>query len=190
MDNFKIVLGSKSPRRQELIKELGFPFEIRTKEVEENFPSSLDSSEVAPFLARLKAQPLIATLTSQELLLTSDTVVVHNNTILGKPKDSDEAFSMLRSLSNDTHEVITGVHLESISQKKTFATSTKVHFSELTDEQIHYYIKNYEPFDKAGSYGIQEWIGMIGVEKIEGCFYNVMGLPVHDLNKAILEMRS
>lgn len=190
MDEFKIVLGSKSPRRQELIKELGFPFEIRTKEIEENFPSSLDSTEVAPYLAKLKAQPLIETLTVNELLLTSDTVVVHNNKVLGKPKNSEEAFNMLKNLSNNVHEVITGVHLESITMNKTFATTTKVHFSELSDEQIHFYINNYQPFDKAGSYGIQEWIGMIGVEKIEGCYYNVMGLPVHDVYKAIMEMKS
>ncbi|HIP31615.1 MAG TPA: septum formation protein Maf [Crocinitomicaceae bacterium] len=186
MDKFKIILGSKSPRRQELIKELGFPFEIRTKEVEENYPDNLPALEVAGYLAKLKAAPLIDSLQDGEILLTSDTVVLHQKKILGKPKNKEEAFYMLRSLSGNSHEVITGVNLVSKNKEYNFSTSTTVYFSELSDEQIHYYIDNYQPFDKAGSYGIQEWIGMVGIEKIEGCFYNVMGLPVHELYKTLL----
>lgn len=182
-----IVLGSKSPRRQELIKLLGLPFKIRTKEVEENYPESLDSKDVAPYLAQLKTVPLLADLSENEVLLTSDTVVVLENEVLGKPQNSEEAFSMLRSLSGRMHKVITGVDLSSKDKNFTFATTTKVFFSKLTDEEINYYITEYQPFDKAGSYGIQEWIGMIGVEKIEGCFYNVMGLPVHDVYKALIK---
>tara|TARA_R110002072_G_scaffold302402_2_gene485139 strand:+ start:7138 stop:7707 length:570 start_codon:yes stop_codon:yes gene_type:complete len=187
MDNIRIVLGSKSPRRQELIKKLGFPFEIRTKEVQENYPDTIPKNEVATFLAQLKAVPLIETLNENEVLLTSDTVVIHNNEILGKPKDEQDSFRMLRLLSDDVHEVITGVYLSNKTKNSTFATTTKVFFSELSDQEIGYYITNYKPFDKAGSYGIQEWIGMIGIYKIEGCFYNVMGLPVHDVYRRLKE---
>ena len=185
MDEFKIILGSKSPRRQALIKELGFPFEVRTKEVDETYPDSILAVEVAPYLAKIKAQPLIDTLQENEILLTSDTVVVFEDEILGKPKDKDEAFRMVQRLSGNQHEVITGVNLVSKKKEVNFSTSTKVFFSRLTEEQINYYIERYQPFDKAGSYGIQEWIGMIGIEKIEGCFYNVMGLPVHDVYEKI-----
>lgn len=181
MHKIKIVLGSKSPRRQELIKELGIPFEVRTKEVEEFFPSGMAAEEVASYLAKLKAQPLISSLKKGEVLLTSDTIVVQGNKILGKPTDKDDAIQTLKNLSGGVHKVITGVNLKSLSKEINFSNTTKVHFSELTDEEILQYVNKYKPFDKAGSYGIQEWIGLIGVQKIDGCFYSVMGLPVHDV---------
>ena len=187
MDKFTIVLGSKSPRRQKLIKELGFAFEVRTKEIEEKYPSYTPLKEVAAYLATLKASALKSSLISGEILLTSDTVVLNNNEILGKPKNPLEAKNMLRSLSGGTHEVITGVHLQSLDKTHTFSVGTIVHFAKLTDVEIDFYINKYKPFDKAGAYGIQEWIGYIGVEKIEGCYYNVMGLPVHEVYKQLMQ---
>ena len=185
MDKIKIVLASKSPRRQELIKELGFDFEIRTKEVEEIYPTNLDPYKVPEFLAALKSNPIAPTLVQGEVLLTSDTIVLSEANILGKPKTEQEAFQMILSLSGKAHEVITGVQLKSLSKTISFSSITKVFFSELTEDEISYYINKYKPMDKAGSYGIQEWIGYIGVSKIEGCYYNVMGLPIHDVYQSL-----
>jgi len=177
----RIILASKSPRRKELLEGLEIPFEIRTKEVEETYPQDLAATEVAPFLAELKAQPLISSLKEGEILLTSDTVVLWNNEILGKPKDEHDAKEMLLKLSGTIHEVITAVHMRSLNKSVTFSNSTKVHFTTITAKEISHYIEKYQPFDKAGSYGIQEWIGYIGIKKIEGCYFSVMGLPVHDV---------
>lgn len=177
----KIVLASKSPRRKELLEGLEIPFEIRTKEVEEIYPDDLSPEAVAPFLAELKAQALISSLKKDEILLTSDTVVLHGNKILGKPKNEQEAKEMLSMLSGNEHRVITAVHMQSLNKSITFSNTTKVYFSKISDEQISHYIEKFKPFDKAGSYGIQEWIGFIGVKRIDGCFYSVMGLPVHDV---------
>ena len=187
MHKIKIVLGSKSPRRQELIKELGIPFEVRTIEVEEIYPSDLAVDQVAGYLAKLKAQPLVSSLKENEVLLTSDTVVVNKDTILGKPKDKEDALQTLRDLSGGVHVVITGVHMQSLKKELTFSNHTNVHFSVLTEEEITKYVEEFKPFDKAGSYGIQEWIGLIGVKKIDGCFYSVMGLPVHDVYQRLKE---
>ena len=185
MDNIKLILASKSPRRQSLIQEMGFPFEVRIKEVEEIYPPNLKSEEVPIFLAELKSKPLVENLTQNEILITSDTVVVNEGKILGKPKDKTEAFEMLQSLSGKSHKVITGVCLRSIDKTISFAETTIVYFSELTESEINYYIDNYKPFDKAGAYGIQEWIGAIAINKIEGCYYNVMGLPVHKVYRTL-----
>ena len=185
MDKPRIILGSKSPRRQTLIKELGFDFEIRTKEVEEIYPEDLNIRVVPEYLAKLKASTLEKNIDDNEILLTSDTVVILNNQLLGKPESRAESIQMLKSLSGNMHEVITGVYLCSTSIQKTFSSITKVYFSGLTDEEIEHYVDSFEPFDKAGSYGIQEWIGYIGISKIEGCYYNVMGLPLHDIYKAL-----
>lgn len=182
----KIILASKSPRRKELLEGLEIPFEIRTKEVEEIYPNDLAPLKVAPFLAELKVQPLISSLKEGEILLTSDTVVVWNNEILGKPKDENDAKEMLLKLSGTIHEVITAVHMRSLKKSVTFSNSTKVHFTEITEKEILHYIEKYKPFDKAGSYGIQEWIGFIGIKKIEGCYFSVMGLPVHDVYQQFL----
>ncbi|MGB0915713.1 MAG: Maf family nucleotide pyrophosphatase [Crocinitomicaceae bacterium] len=185
MDNIKIILASKSPRRQELIKELGFPFEIRTKEVDEIYPSELSPYDVAEYLAKLKSEPIVSSLSDGDVLLTSDTVVLNNGHILGKPLNRNEAVEMIKSLSGGSHEVITGVQLKSVRKTISFSSVTQVYFSELTDDEINFYVDKYKPFDKAGSYGIQEWIGYIGVSKIEGCYYNVMGLPIHDVYQSL-----
>lgn len=185
MPDIKIILASKSPRRQALIGELGFPVEIRIKEVEEIYPDSLDLHAVPEYLAKLKAEPFKNDLVAGEVLLTSDTVVVHEGRILGKPKNEKDAFEMLRSLSGKMHEVVTGVCLMSIQKEQVFSTLTNVYFSDLSDAEIQHYLEQFKPMDKAGSYGIQEWIGYIGVERIEGCYYNVMGLPLHDVYAAL-----
>lgn len=185
MAKLTLVLASKSPRRQALIAELGIPFEVRIKEVEENYPTDLDPRKVPEFLAQLKAKPLRATLADHEVLLTSDTVVISNNQVLGKPGNAKEAKNMLHSLSGKTHEVITGVSLLSVREEVLFSNCTKVTFAELDEREIDYYITQFKPFDKAGSYGIQEWIGYIGVQKIEGCYYNVMGLPLHEVYRTL-----
>lgn len=181
----KIVLGSKSPRRQALIQELGFPVEIRTMEVEEDYPETLKKELVPEFLAEKKSLPLRQSIASNEMLLTSDTVVLINGEILGKPENAEGAKQMLRQLSGNTHEVITGVCLYHRQKTITFSATTKVFFSDLNDQEINHYVEQFKPFDKAGSYGIQEWIGYIGVRRIEGCYYNVMGLPLHDIYQQI-----
>ncbi len=160
---------------------MGFPFEVRIKEVEENYPSDISPEQVPIYLAELKSKPFLTSLEKSEILLTSDTVVIHDATILGKPKDKGEAQRMLHALSGKSHKVVTGVCLTSNAHSISFAETTIVHFSSLTESEINYYIENYQPFDKAGAYGIQEWIGAIGIHKIEGCYYNVMGLPVNKI---------
>ena len=181
LGKYPIVLGSKSPRRKELLSGLGIQFEIRTLDTNEDYPDSLNNREVPSFLAKLKADALLETLKSEEILITSDTVVLLENEILVKPTDANQAFEMLRKLSGKSHEVITGVHLQSKQNSKTFQVVTKVYFKELADSEIDYYIENYKPFDKAGGYGIQEWIGYVGISKIEGSYFNVVGLPVAEL---------
>ncbi|WP_107038623.1 Maf family nucleotide pyrophosphatase [Brumimicrobium mesophilum] len=183
----KIILGSASPRRKQLVEQLDIECEIRKKEVDEVFPDTLSHYDVPEYLSKLKAEPLKKSIKKDEVLLTSDTVVIHKNQILEKPKDFQDAVQMLEKLSNSTNEVVTGVHLFNPNYEKSFSVRTKVFFKELTEEEIEYYVNKYEPYDKAGAYGIQEWIGMIGVEKIEGCFYNVMGLPVNELWKVLNE---
>ena len=179
----RIILGSKSPRRRELIQSIGLEAEIVLKsiEIDEIFPQEINPREVASYLAELKSNPLITNLNSDELLITSDTVVLKDKEILGKPMNREEAISMIQSLSNSRHRVITGVHLRTSSKSLTISNSTDVIFDELTNEEVVYYVDKYKPFDKAGSYGIQEWIGYIGVSKIHGCYYNVMGLPLNAL---------
>lgn len=185
MSNLKLVLGSKSPRRQTLIQELGFPVEIRIKEVEEIYPDDLPSHQVPEFLAKLKASPLKNTLSDEEILVTSDTIVLLDGEVVGKPADSDAAKEMLSRLSGNTHTVISGVCLTSNKKQHSFSSHTKVFFDTLSSEEINHYVDTFQPMDKAGSYGIQEWIGYIGVSKIEGCYYNVMGLPLHDLYREL-----
>src|SRR5690554_5569827 len=163
----KIILGSASPRRKQLIEQLGVSCEVRKKDVDEVFSKELPHHAVPEYLSKLKAEPLKKTIKNGEVLLTSDTVVIHNNHILEKPKDRAEAVEMLEKLSDSINEVVTGVLLYSINQEKSFSVRTKVFFKSLTKEEIDYYVDTYKPFDKAGAYGIQEWIGMIGVKKIE-----------------------
>ena len=183
--NKKIILASKSPRRQELLKGLGLSFKIKTKEINEDFPNSIDNSDVAAFLAKKKAESFA--LSNDEIIITSDTTVLLTNSILNKPQNTEEALRMLQRLSGKTHEVCTGVCIKSIEKEIIFSEFTSVTFKLLSLDEIEYYIKHFQPYDKAGSYGIQEWIGFIGVEKIEGCYYNVMGLPISKLYQKLLE---
>lgn len=174
----KIILGSSSPRRKELIESLGLDCEVRKIDVDEVYPPTLKANEVPEYLSKIKAEPLKETIKEGEVLLTSDTVVILDDEILGKPTDKEDAFRIIKSLSGYTHEVVSGVCLYDLNHQVSFSVTTKVGFKELTKEEIEYYIDKYQPYDKAGAYGIQEWIGMIGVETLEGSFYNVMGLPV------------
>jgi len=177
LKNHKIILASGSPRRQQFFKDLDLDFEIRLKEIEEIYPENLKAYEITDYLALLKANAFDGEILENEILVTSDTIVWHKNKALGKPKDYDDAFQILKTLSNKTHEVITSVCFKTSKSSHVFHEITKVTFSTLSDESIHYYLKNYQPFDKAGAYGIQEWIGFIGVSKIEGSYANVMGMP-------------
>lgn len=185
MTSKNIILASKSPRRQSLIKELGFNVEIRTKEVEEIYPPELKKEQVAIFLSELKAAAFKGNLQPNDLIITSDTIVCLEDRIIGKPKDRDDAFNILSDLSGKMHEVITAVTLMSQQKTVTFYEVTEVYFKVLTNYEIDYYINNYQPYDKAGGYGIQEWIGYIGIDKINGSYHNVMGLPVKKLNEAL-----
>jgi len=179
LKSYKIILASGSPRRQQFFKDLEIDFEIRLKEVEEIYPPYLQAEEITNYLAELKAKAFDGELQSNEILVTSDTIVWHKNQCLGKPKDKEDAFKMLQSLSNSTHEVITSVCFKTNSKIETFHEVTKVTFEVLSDEAIRYYLDNYKPFDKAGSYAIQEWIGYVGISKIEGSYTNVVGMPMH-----------
>ncbi len=173
-----VVLASGSPRRQKFFKDLDLDFIIQVKEVEEIYPKHLKAEEISDYLAQLKAE-VFSDLKPNDIVITSDTIVWHNNKALGKPKNLDEAKQMIASLSNDTHEVITSVCFKTTSQIKVVNNTTKVTFKKLTKEEIAYYVNTYKPLDKAGAYGIQEWIGFIGISTIEGSYFNVMGLPTH-----------
>ena len=177
LNKYHIILASGSPRRQQFFKDLDIDFEIRLKEIEEIFPPELKAEEITNYLAVLKADAFEGELKPNEILVTSDTIVWHNQTALGKPKDEQNAFEILKSLSNSTHEVLTSVCFKTIEKTTVLHEVTKVTFNELNDESIHYYLEKYKPYDKAGAYGIQEWIGLIGVSKIEGSYANVMGMP-------------
>ncbi|MCX7548579.1 Maf-like protein [Xanthomarina sp. F1114] len=179
LKNHHLILASGSSRRQQFFTELGLDFEIRLKPVQEDYPERLKHFEISDYLAQLKALPFKDELKEKDILITSDTIVWHNNQALGKPKDKAEAFKMIKSLSHTTHEVITSVCFTTTKLEKTVNAITKVTFKELTDAEINFYIETYKPFDKAGSYGIQEWIGQIGISKIEGSYFNVVGLPTH-----------
>lgn len=182
----RIILASGSPRRQQFLRELDIDFTIQIKEVEEIYPNHLQASEITNFLAELKAEAFDL-LAENEILLTSDTIVWHENKALGKPKDAQNAFEMLQSLSGKTHEVITSVCFKTKNSLETFSETTKVTFNSLSDEAIRYYLNAYQPYDKAGSYGIQEWIGLVGIAKIEGSYTNVVGLPVDKVYKKLVE---
>lgn len=185
-----LLLASKSPRRRELLKMLDIPFEIiNIVDVDETFPPSLPKNMVPEFLSRLKAEANSGILKNDDILITADTVVIIDDEIIGKPRDLDDARRMLHMLSGRVHKVITGVTLTSTKKSVTFSTVTDVTFAPLSDCEIDFYVDNYHPLDKAGAYGIQEWIGAVGVAAIEGSFYNVMGLPVHRLYNELLLFR-
>jgi septum formation protein len=181
LDKYKLVLASKSPRRQMLLKELGLDFSLRTKDTNENFSEELAADQIAEHLAHRKAEAFKNEMADDELIITADTIVVADNKVLNKPETVEEAHSMLRFLSGKMHRVYTGVCLLSKNKMSCFTDETKVYFREFTDSEIAFYVENYKPFDKAGSYGAQEWLGYVGVERIEGSYFNVMGLPVHKL---------
>ena len=176
---YKLILASNSPRRKELLAGLGVPFEVRVlQDIDEHFPESLPVNEVARYIAKEKADAYRRIVASDELIITADTVVIVGDEILGKPIDEADAVRMLKLLSGRTHQVTTGVCLLTAEKERCFDVTTDVTFKALTDEEIHYYVNRYRPFDKAGAYGIQEWIGYIGVTGLNGSYYNVMGLPV------------
>lgn len=187
--SYPLILASNSPRRKEILANAGFNFKVETLSVNEDFPENLDHQKVAEFLAEKKgsAYPEVF---KNHIIITADTTVVTNSEILNKPENEEKAYKMLRSLSGNTHQVITGVCIISPSKKVTFSESTKVFFGVISDQEIQHYITNYRPFDKAGAYGIQEWIGMIGIDRIEGSFYNVMGLPIRKIYKTLSDQFS
>ena len=186
---YRLILGSKSPRRQELLKNLGFDFEVRVRPVDETFPTHLEATQMAEFIARKKAEAFDDLLAS-ELVITSDTVVICDGRALAKPANRNDAKTMLQALSGNSHQVITAVCLKTQNKITSFSESTLVYFDVLESAEIDHYIDLYKPFDKAGAYGIQEWIGMIGIHKIEGDYYNVMGLPLHRLYKTLRSFTS
>jgi septum formation protein len=187
-ENHHLILASQSPRRQYLLKELGLHFEIITTNVAEKYPENLTPEQIAVFLAELKADSFdTARLDPKAIIISADTIVCIENEILGKPGNYKEAVSMLLKLSGRKHEVITAVCLKNKSKRKTFSVISSVYFKELSMEEIDYYIENFQPFDKAGGYGIQEWIGYIGISKIEGSYFNIMGLPVKEFYEELLK---
>jgi len=184
---YKLILGSGSPRRQELLKSLGFEFLIKPTNADETFPIDLKGSEIPVFLAEKKADEYPDELKDNELLITADTIVWLDGKVLNKPAKYDEAIKMLETLSGKMHEVYTGVCLKSATKQTTFVDVTKVYFKKLKKEEIEYYVANSNVYDKAGGYGVQDWIGLIGIDKIEGSFYNVMGLPVKELYEELVK---
>lgn len=189
LKKFKIVLASNSPRRKELLSELGVDYTVRTlPDVDESYPVQLTGEKIPAFIARKKAEAYKAIIQPDELIITADTIVWLNGQVLGKPESKEEAIEMLRLLSGRLHQVITGVCLTTSNWQKNFTAMTEVEFTTLTDEEITYYVERYSPLDKAGSYGVQEWIGLVGVESISGSYFNVMGLPVQKLYQELVNL--
>ena len=182
-----IILGSQSPRRKELFAGLNLPFCVEVREVDESFPRELCPEAVPEYLAKLKVLPFRTDFGADRLLITADTIVLIEGQILGKPLDYSHAFEMLRQLSGKKHVVVTGVCITSLHKQVTFSDHTEVWFKTLSDEEIDYYLTHYRPYDKAGSYGVQEWIGYVAIEKIAGSYFNVMGLPVQRLYEELLK---
>lgn len=181
LPDYNYILASKSPRRQELLTSLGVNFQVITKEVDESYPENLQKHEIPVFLAELKSSHFLNDLKENDLLITADTIVWINGEVLGKPANRNEAIETLQKLSGHEHQVISGVSLTSVKKQKSFFSITNVMFKQLSLPEIEYYVSEFKPYDKAGAYGIQEWIGYIGITHIEGSFYNVMGLPIQQL---------
>jgi nucleoside triphosphate pyrophosphatase len=188
LKDFKIILASGSPRRKQFFTEMGLDFEIRLKPVNEVYPETLKGSEISDYLAKLKASAFKGVLEHNEILITSDTVVWYKGKSLAKPANVQEAVQMLQELSNDWHDVITSVSFTTNTDQTTVNHTTKVKFKALSKEEINYYVEKYKPFDKAGGYGIQEWIGLIGIEQIHGAYTNVVGLPTQLVYKTLMHM--
>jgi septum formation protein len=185
LNNYNIILASRSPRRQQLLRELGLKFNIVIKDYNEIYPEGLKGEEIARYVCREKAMVFKNEISDNEIVITADTIVWCNNKVLGKPLDYEDAVSILEEISGNTHEVITGVCIYSYYKEITFSVSTKVTFDTLSGEEISYYIDKFKPYDKAGAYGIQEWIGIIACSHIEGSYFNVVGLPVQRLYREL-----
>ena len=186
MVNYKIILASNSPRRKELLAGLDIDFQVRVIDgIDESFPADLPTRQIAEYISHKKAAAYRESMAADELVITADTIVVLGNEVMGKPKDETDACRMLHELSGKTHQVITGVTLSTLERQLSFSVLTDVTFKTLSDDEIHYYVTHYCPFDKAGSYGIQEWIGYVGVTQLNGSYFNVMGLPVQRIYEAL-----
>ena len=192
MDNlkkYKVILASNSPRRKELLAGLGVDYEVRTlPDVDESYPETLQGADIPLYIAKEKADAYVAMMQPGELMITADTIVWLDGKVLGKPQDKEDALQMLRTMSGRTHEVFTGVCITTTDWQRSFTAQTEVRFATLSEEEIAYYVDNFQPMDKAGAYGVQEWIGFIGVENISGSYYNIMGLPVLKLYRELLKV--
>ena len=189
LKKYKVILASNSPRRKELLAGLGVDYEVRTlPDVDESYPDTLQGADIPLYIAKEKADAYRDMLQLGELMITADTIVWLDGKVLGKPKDREDALCMLRAMSGRTHEVFTGVCITTTEWQRCFAAQTEVRFSKLSEEEITYYIDKFQPMDKAGAYGVQEWIGFIGVENISGSYYNIMGLPVQRLYKELIRI--
>jgi septum formation protein len=189
-NDYKIILASRSPRRQQMLKELGLKFEIVIKEYDEVYPEGLNGEEIARYISFAKAALFKNELSEKEIVITADTIVWCNNQVLGKPTDRQDAVRILNEISGNTHEVITGVSFRSRTKDVTFSDSTRVTFEKISEEEISYYIDNFKPYDKAGAYGIQEWIGIVACSHIDGSYFNVVGLPVQKLYNELIKFIS
>ncbi len=187
LKNYNIILGSQSPRRKQLLEGLGIDFSVKTQDVEEKFSNILNKCEIAVYLAELKACALENAMATNDLIITADTIVWLNGEVLGKPIHYEDAYQILTKLSGQKHEVITGVCIKTKTKSVSFHAITDVYFKTLSEQEIKYYLDNYKPYDKAGAYGVQEWIGYVAVERIDGSFYNVMGLPIQQLYEHLLK---
>ena len=187
LDKYEIILASNSPRRKELLQRLGIPFKVRTLlGIDESYPENLKGDEIVKYISKKKAEAYRSTMLDNELIITADTIVMLGDEVLGKPHSEEDAIDVLRKLSGHTHQVMTGIMVQTVDRMEGMAVTTDVTFTNLLEEDIEYYVKSFLPYDKAGGYGIQEWIGMIAVENIRGSYWNVMGLPVHQLYKMLL----
>jgi septum formation protein len=187
LDKYRIILASRSPRRQQLLQELGIAFDVVLKDYDESYPEHLNGEEIASYIASAKARCFRNDISLGEIVITADTIVWCNNKVLGKPVDYEDACAILTEISGNTHDVITGVTILSSEKEKTFTDTTRVTFETLSGEEIKYYVNNFKPFDKAGAYGIQEWIGLAACSRIEGSYFNVVGLPVERLYRELKE---
>ena len=189
LKKYKVILASNSPRRKELLAGLGVDYEVRTlPDVDESYPETLQGADIPLYIAKEKADAYVAMMQPGELMITADTIVWLDGKVLGKPRDREDALQMLRTMSGRTHEVFTGVCITTTDWQRSFTAQTEVRFATLSEEEIAYYVGNFQPMDKAGAYGVQEWIGFIGVENISGSYYNIMGLPVQKLYRELLKV--
>lgn len=189
LEKYKVILASGSPRRRELMVGLGVNYEVRIlPDVDESYPNTLQGEEIPLYIAKEKADAYIPMMQPDELIITADTIVWLDGKVLGKPRDREDALQMLRTMSGRTHEVFTGVCITTTDWQRSFTAQTEVRFATLSEDEIIYYVDNFKPMDKAGAYGVQEWIGFIGVENISGSYYNIMGLPVQKLYRELLKV--